>query len=1118
MLTPRVALISFFTTLFFSLPSAVGQGGLTCSQATQIETGQQIAAPLNQGEGAWRSDAIHARWFYFVAPADGLVAISSCGGGVDTRLQVYLNSCPQDGWWETNDDACSADQLTATRNTYASALEGLFVREADTLFIEWDDHWDNRGFYWNILFQEQDVDLAFTRGLQHTRLPMDYVASGYAPSFTIINRGRETMQEGIISLRIRETETGETITTEQQNLDPIEGGQEQTVLWSSVQLDNSSRYMFECIIQAGGDSYPQNDTIRQQVQTTNETFAQDVGLSSSLSGGEEGESAFAQSLTFQRNERLEALSIYIINPLREDSARWELWESDETGPSKRLKSSASFRLNNLQTGWFIHPLQTPWIIESGTYYLVFRQLNQNRQLRLGTSSPQTLQRTSYIQRANQPWTSTDALGSNSIFLMEQHQNIPLRTIHFQLEAHDDLFESSDPLFVLQHPDQAPDTVPMHPNSNNTWTVAHTARAGDTLYYQFSHPLEGDEVIPNSCRYALSDQSVWRQFIVPTDREVSIPTVCWSSCIPCNQNPNCSAPGLLVCEDFDSYALGQSISDVSPYWLASRPEVDGIISGEQTFSGPNALLIEQGGRSQTDLQLSTTSERGSYALQFNIYLPEGFAGGFSLMEGGEDILNPIFGLLLGTNTSGQPGHPNIGYTLPNRLRVTLKTDTWQQVRLLLDFNRQRIRAFLDGQIIDDRPLLHNISHLRFFSPNKDTRFYVDDLTFQVLDVCEAEALLCESFEWYSPKQPPGDIHILWANTSNPGIMDTTRYYEGNQSLLLQKGVGNENRLFLGGQTSGRYALQWSQLTPYGQSGAFSLIDDQGDPFFTCIQNRNGRRGGEAMVGVFEHFFSYPEEVWHTYRLVIDLELRLIDVYVNGTLALEGYRFRKKSLTYLSFFLPNAFGQTWVDAISLHPLAPLQTEVQFGIDLERLPFTDHKAAYIAGSFTDWVPVQLDQIENQKFGKSFILPAGDTLGFIYLTAEGVREPNEALLECGLSDSIGQLNRLLVVGAETMNLGFPCFGFCSPCSNVTSTDNLRTKSQPLLSVYPNPASNVIQIEWAGPVPIEKLQLWSIQGQIIRTYEVPKDQIWLSGIPSGSYLLRAIAKNQQTTVRIMVF
>lgn len=109
----------------------------------------------------------NANWFYFIAPADGIITVQSCDGGVDTRLLVHDGSCSSLNYLGGNDDYC---EMSPGSQLYASYYEQC-VTSGTTYYLEWDDQWSTSGF---------SFDFDFTSGIPS---PPTINSYPYAESF-----------------------------------------------------------------------------------------------------------------------------------------------------------------------------------------------------------------------------------------------------------------------------------------------------------------------------------------------------------------------------------------------------------------------------------------------------------------------------------------------------------------------------------------------------------------------------------------------------------------------------------------------------------------------------------------------------------------------------------------------------------------------------------------------------------------------------------------------------------------------------------------------------------------------------------------------------------------------
>ncbi len=90
-----------------------------------------------------------AKWYKYTPTTDGLMTISSCNGGSDTRLFLYQGSCDtliQAGF---NDDFCYANSTSG--DEFASSISKP-VKANKSYFFEWDNAWDTTLFSFSLTF------------------------------------------------------------------------------------------------------------------------------------------------------------------------------------------------------------------------------------------------------------------------------------------------------------------------------------------------------------------------------------------------------------------------------------------------------------------------------------------------------------------------------------------------------------------------------------------------------------------------------------------------------------------------------------------------------------------------------------------------------------------------------------------------------------------------------------------------------------------------------------------------------------------------------------------------------------------------------------------------------
>lgn len=136
--------------------SQPGENCLTASEILNINTYIYSNGP-STGFGANNTDPNypsieHADWYKFTPTQNGVLGISTCDEGVDTRFHVYNGDCNNLNLIGTFDDQC---QLNPGGNNYAS-LAFINVSCGQTYYIEWDDLWTESSFYFLLTFTESN--------------------------------------------------------------------------------------------------------------------------------------------------------------------------------------------------------------------------------------------------------------------------------------------------------------------------------------------------------------------------------------------------------------------------------------------------------------------------------------------------------------------------------------------------------------------------------------------------------------------------------------------------------------------------------------------------------------------------------------------------------------------------------------------------------------------------------------------------------------------------------------------------------------------------------------------------------------------------------------------------
>ncbi|MEL6719946.1 MAG: T9SS type A sorting domain-containing protein, partial [Bacteroidota bacterium] len=78
-------------------------------------------------------------------------------------------------------------------------------------------------------------------------------------------------------------------------------------------------------------------------------------------------------------------------------------------------------------------------------------------------------------------------------------------------------------------------------------------------------------------------------------------------------------------------------------------------------------------------------------------------------------------------------------------------------------------------------------------------------------------------------------------------------------------------------------------------------------------------------------------------------------------------------------------------------------------------------------------------------------------------------------------------------------------PETRITKITTTSTKkwSESGLRVYPNPVSDLLRLDNLSSQTIENVEIVSLQGKLMRQFTRPENEILLSDLPNGLYLLK---------------
>ncbi|MBL7816867.1 MAG: T9SS type A sorting domain-containing protein [Saprospiraceae bacterium] len=147
----KLKLLTIFSFLWLGVAFTQNNGG-GCRKAITITTGTYILDSFVTDVATYANIfpfPDKAKWYKYTPTADGLMTISSCNGGSDTRLFIYSGTCDtliQAGY---NDDFCYVDGTSG--DEYAASITKP-VKANKTYYLEWDNAWDETLFSFTLSF------------------------------------------------------------------------------------------------------------------------------------------------------------------------------------------------------------------------------------------------------------------------------------------------------------------------------------------------------------------------------------------------------------------------------------------------------------------------------------------------------------------------------------------------------------------------------------------------------------------------------------------------------------------------------------------------------------------------------------------------------------------------------------------------------------------------------------------------------------------------------------------------------------------------------------------------------------------------------------------------------
>lgn len=696
----------------------------------------------------------HSDWYAFTAPEDGVISLSSCGGGADSYLFLHRGPCNSLINIDFNDDACDLDDEPGTPNNFASLLENIPVQAGTTYYIEWTNAWEEGPFGWTFSFQPVAGDVAMESGLNFTHLSDEQAQGGIPVEARIVSKGPADAENVRIEARIRNAQ-GVIVDEGTLQLAALLAGtsQESTLFtWTPPGL---GAYTVSYRVSADNNDLFNNDTLVQQIQITDAVFALDNDQRVGTIGGvPEDTVSQGQVFTYLQSDQIQSVSAFLLGGQAGEEVQAEVFAFSNGEPGNRLATSQPITLDGPDPGWLHFRFDASgngFPVSAGDPVLVVvTYFSQGGQLGLGYADEVYRNGRTWIRGKTtaDEWVSLESQGQNLTYLLRTNNGLQQQSIRLQVDlfnqALEDQFE--DPVYLAWYTQNTtPLFEPMTDRGDSTFSIELDLLSLDTLYYFFAEGVpapEGYESVPPACGRPVSFQGSSlnvRYRVIPFENEEA-PLVCFSGCEDCASVP-CQDPAALLCERFETYETGP-ISPQSSNWSVQAGGADAPVSDERASSGTKALKMDAAQASGQSLLLNLQNlTADTWELSFAVYIPEGQTAACNVQH---QSLPEIFASFLDFGPDGtgrlalSPGEPVATFSHPE--------DQWFTVRHLIDMANDQARLFVDGEAIFTWRFsrgvpsdLLQLAALNFTLADDQSLYFVDDIFLRAVNTPPANDL-------------------------------------------------------------------------------------------------------------------------------------------------------------------------------------------------------------------------------------------------------------------------------------------------------------------------------------------------------------------------------------------
>lgn len=520
--------------LFFIPIFSLAQGS-TCTNAVEVTIGTFNADGPSSGGGANQPDAQNADWYQFTPASNGLVSISSCNGGADTRLFLYQGSCADLQQVTASDDACS----DGGNQDVASQITDEPVEGGVTYYIEWDDRWSDAGFTWSLSFTGTNIDagitdnkIAFTQLPQSQSLPLsvDVASTGTAAVNNLIATAE------IFTLSDLVNPVASFSSPAISNLAPGTTTTIEIGTWANA-IPNDYRIQFS--IASDNDQVPDNDIDEVDITISDVVYAIDddnrvggVGITTAGTTIRLG-----QEYSIYTMDTITSISAFINGGNAGDVVFAELYLVMGEMVGGLITTSANQTLPSAAPGWVHFKLPEPLVIAGNMQIMAsIGHVSTGTNLQLGVTTERYVFHKARLAVNDGPWSFLDDPPNNEelVYMIRINTGTRPQQLIAQVDMSEQIVE--DVNLVIVQDGNILSSVEATDQGNGIYQAIFNANSLDTVSYFWSNgPIENAsnfEEVPDECGQLNASLNRNVRSVNVGFEDILLPRVCFNRCGEC----------------------------------------------------------------------------------------------------------------------------------------------------------------------------------------------------------------------------------------------------------------------------------------------------------------------------------------------------------------------------------------------------------------------------------------------------------------------------------------------------------------------------------------------------------------------------------------------------------